>query len=270
MLKTRGTAASVQQLERISAALPGEQWPKWTVVEARHIASQRRHRWPPLRELATLLADRRRRLVRDARDLYDLVLAALTEVQTEVKEDHERFWNRRPGRDGLYSPKREVATTRQIAKILGRRLPQLSAGPFVDVEVRKGDEPDLLIVQPQPIDGPPPTVVIEAKGSQHVGADVREAQTMSPDRRQHQRAAQPEWGIEPAARGISQRAQTDQPQERDQEVEHVHQRELEGQRPFQSAGHASRQAALQRQPDGRPDGVGGQIDRAAVAMGTQS
>jgi len=92
-LAGRGSAAAVRQL----AALVGR-WPDRTSLKAHLLWAEERQQeaaWSPptLAELQALLADRRRRLVRNATELSDLIVDVLREVTLSVPQHGQLLWD---------------------------------------------------------------------------------------------------------------------------------------------------------------------------------
>lgn len=95
VLAERGSAAAVRQLAGLVA-----RWPDRTSLKGHLLSAEERQQeaaWTPPTpaELHALLADRRRRLVRNAGELSDLIVDALREVARSVPQHGQLLWDMR-------------------------------------------------------------------------------------------------------------------------------------------------------------------------------
>jgi hypothetical protein len=170
MLENRGTPAAVEAIARIEAALPEHPWLRTIRRDAELVL--RRNTWQPVppQALLDLVISADRRLVATTADLLDVVLDALTAIQTrlagETPESH-LLWDTRQGR-----PKPEE----EISDYLRNRLHDLLVDRRVvvsrEVQVRRmgrgiGERTDLRIdaVHTDTATVTPLTVVVEVKGA---------------------------------------------------------------------------------------------------------
>ncbi len=86
-LKERGTPESVQAIEKIVDELPGLDWMKWTLIEAKK--NTRRHTWKPLRpiEIINLQGD-------SIKVILDITNKDASEVEGEIHSYSLSLWGR--------------------------------------------------------------------------------------------------------------------------------------------------------------------------------
>jgi hypothetical protein len=169
-LENRGTPAAVEAIARIEAALPEHPWVRTIRRDAELVL--RRNTWQPIppQALLDLVVSADRRLVATTADLLDVVLDALSAIQTrltgETPESH-LLWDTR-----LKRPKLEE----EISDYLRNRLHDLLVDRRVvvsrEVQVRRmgrgiGERADLRIdaVHTGTATATLLTVVVEVKGA---------------------------------------------------------------------------------------------------------
>lgn len=177
-LSGRSTLAAAYQLKRLATALPDQA--TWLLYRFQQtLSSVRRNEWQPfsLADLAAILANDRKRIVRDNGDLMNLVLESLENLQRHLKETSlpavEDLWHWEGA--GLkrknFRHKDEEAVSDYVARWLRERLGPLSKVVVNrEVQPRRGQRTDILIeAWSLSLDGrnrqeAPLSVTIEVKG----------------------------------------------------------------------------------------------------------
>lgn len=166
-LSGRSTLAAYSQLRRLVAALPDQT--TWLLHRAQQtLSSIRRNEWQslPLPELAAILANDRKRIIRDNGDLMHLVLESLEGLQRHLKDttlpavEDLWHWDDAGLRRKNFRHKVEEAVSDYIARWLRDRI-----GPQSGVVVNR---------EVQPVRGKRTDVLVEAWSGSPVGRNRQE------------------------------------------------------------------------------------------------
>ncbi|MEU9348986.1 NACHT domain-containing protein [Streptomyces sp. NPDC048278] len=197
-LASRGTSEAIGLLRALAADRPHDGILRTLVQEAEETHRERSWVPPTPGELRELIHDPRRRLVKDATDLLDLVLVLLNKIQEDLAQGTlpaAILWNEteletlpdgKKGKQRLRFPKDENLISDYLAHTLRRDLAE--GGILVNREVQvyrnikgAGDRIDLLLQAPTETrthsaprlpDEPVAQVAIEVKGNWHDKIDT--------------------------------------------------------------------------------------------------
>ncbi len=152
-LGSRSTLAAVAQFNRLAKALPDQA--TWLLYRSQQTLSVvRRNEWRPfpLHDLATVLSNDRKRLIRDNGDLLNLVMESLEKLQWHLKETTlpavEDLWQWEGA--GLkrknFRHKDEEAVSDYVARWLRDRIgPDSKVVVNREVQPRRGQRTDILV-----------------------------------------------------------------------------------------------------------------------------
>ncbi|MDQ5872987.1 MAG: hypothetical protein M3547_12380, partial [Acidobacteriota bacterium] len=167
-LQSRGTEAACRAIESIAARLPSVEWLKWILLDAKTARRRNSPHWPSAETVFALAADKSRRFVRDAADLQNVILEALTalgrELQGETPAAEDLWGDDRPKPEGSLSNWLQ----RHLKRILGER--GVVIGREVQIHLR--EKTDLHVDAVAPVrdeDFDTVSVIVEVKGCWNPG-----------------------------------------------------------------------------------------------------
>lgn len=136
---------AVLELARLEQEFPDRLLIKSSLIRARKLAGESGWDPPQPDELARLLDDGRRRLVRSNAELADAVLVVLEEVAKSVPDHGDLLWDRVPKRlsredEDIWIPKTEAAVSAYLTNELRHRLVRRQVVVNREVLVRQTDE----------------------------------------------------------------------------------------------------------------------------------
>jgi len=169
-LRDRGTPDACEAIQKLINQFPMFKWLKWMLAEAR--AAVRKKDWTPPcpRDLFRMFANAELRLVRDANELFSLVVESLGRLGKAMRGEtpiSEFLWNKVPGTK-FYRPKDENSVTNFIKMHLDSDLRSRGIVVNREVEIRRGEETDIhidAVCKQGGISYDRVTVIIEVKGS---------------------------------------------------------------------------------------------------------
>ena len=179
-LTYKGTVRACDSIRKLMAALPQYEGLKWSLREAQE--RMRRATWIPPHpdEVLALVSAADMRLVRNGRELLDVMAESLDRLQSDlqgIQPSAEDLWSELPKSQGaprLFRPKDENFLSNYIKRHLDRDLRQRGLILNREVQIRapmggkKGEDTDIfidvLIPAAQPIESERLSAVIEVKG----------------------------------------------------------------------------------------------------------
>ena len=149
----RSTLAAVAQLSRLAKALPDQA--TWLLYRSQQtLSAVRRNEWQPfpLPDLAVVLSNDRKRIIRDNGDLMNLVLESLEDLQRHLKETTlpavEDLWQWEGAglKRKYFRHKDEEAVSDHVTRWLRDRIgPSSKVVVNREVQPRRGQRTDILV-----------------------------------------------------------------------------------------------------------------------------
>lgn len=179
-LDAQSSPEAVVALEALVQRNPADSaWLGRLLAHVRRAA--RREGWVPMssQETAKLLCEAGRRPIRTLGDLGEAVMDSLERYQAYLREPNRptELWNEPTAKRAFYEPKDENVLSNCLVTHLRRDLGALGVWGEREVEVRrgtateKGDNPDIVIIAPNPVDAAPPLrLYVEVKCAWNVEA----------------------------------------------------------------------------------------------------
>jgi len=172
ILEKSGTPASYQALQRVASELPELGWLKTVVLEARK--NMLESTWRPFlpEEFFQITSRATSTLVRDARELQEVVIEAFHTLQNILQGETyaaRDLWDERSRK--RYRPKDENHFSDWVKRNLEYELGKRGIVVAREVETRRGEKTDIHVTGVVPVPGEGTfeqvRVVIEAKGCWH-------------------------------------------------------------------------------------------------------
>ncbi|NMC64332.1 MAG: hypothetical protein GYA55_14300, partial [SAR324 cluster bacterium] len=184
VLMDKGTAEACRQIDRVAVALPQFKWIKrYTLVEARRIATQKSWQPPELGQLFSLVENHDLRLINSPDELMDSVLGSIDRFQQILHSQQQprvvRLWNqdrRRKKQPVVSWPKDELDLSDELASHLNDDLNDRDIFVGREMVVTRVNRLDIHIKVfgrdhlGRPTD--PSEVIIEVKGCWHPELDT--------------------------------------------------------------------------------------------------